>query len=612
MKKLICVMLAALLLLCACAQGSGDDNAVTSGKKGKFAPSGQEAKSSIFGRNVKYDAFTPDDALTLPIPSEEILDMVQIEKALYFLTDGAVYTLNIESGASGKLFDTDAKMFYAHGGRLYTYAPETSKLSEYDTSGSVTKETEIEVTDVESVIGLAVTDDYYIFKCYIAGKMYMETYLFIYSRDTEELALSKKMPLEGIDLYPYKGNRLLSVSRADTAYYLGIFDAESGKNTRVHWLDTEYRPAAAYCPKTDTALVYGVPARMIHNSGYVQMLDDVSPCCIYEYSLDDEDVIVHNRYYFDSSHFTKFFISIYENIVSAVATSDSEYRVFDYLNPPESITVLGGIYNQNAIYSFEKETGILLRTADADYDKMILKLMAGDDDFDVFYAGGLFHHFVDSGAYVDLKDIESLNSRISSNVAADFIVGYDGKYFGVPIYVRNPFKEENYAYSPESLAYFPIIALENTYLAKNIDITEGRYSDPDGQELYKLFKYVNDNPKGGKKKHLFGDDATILGAGVYLLNPQSQNCDNAIRFLEHLFDCYNGDIPGAVPEDQLYPKLESTENYYAEWRCRSLDIVGAIFDTRLYIENQNGSLSNSDLKKLAKETAAEVRMRMME
>ena len=611
MKKLISILAAVMLLLCACAQGGSDDATVTRGKNDTFTPSGQKVESSIFGRNVKYDAFTPAEGLALPIPSDEILDLVQIEKTLYFLTDGAVYTLDIETGASGKLFDTEATMFTTHGGILYTYSAETSTLSEYDTSGSVTKETAIEVTDVESVEGLSVTDDYYVIKCLIAGNMYMETYAFIYSRETEELTVSKKMPLAGVELYPYKGNKLLSVSQEDGSPYLGIFDAESGKNARLQWLDMEYWPAAAYCSKTDTALVFGVPSTMGLKYNGIEMLEGNTPCCIYEFSLDDTDEIVHNRYYFDTSQDTRFFISVYENIVSAISSADNEYRIFDYLNPPESITVLGYIYNLNMIYGFEKETGILLKTADTDSDKLALKLMAGDDDFDVFNTSVGFHNYVDSGAYVDLKEIESLNSRISGNVAADFIVSYDGKYFGVPIQIENIYTEEYYPENGSIFSYSLVIS-ENIYFAKNLDVAEGRYSDPDGEELYKLFKFIYDNPGGNRKKMPFGDDVKIFDASVYLLNPKSRNYDSAVRFLEYIFDCYNSDIPGIIPENHLYPQLESTENCYAEWRCRPLDIIQPIFDARKTILNRNSDLSKSDLKKLAKEAAAKVRMMMME
>lgn len=608
MKKLFALILVILMLTACSSEGS---DILTDRKKPAAEPS-KSFTSSIFGRNVKYDAFTPAEGLALPIPSDEIKDMVQIEKRLYFLGNGAVYTIDIETGEAKKLFDTDAEMFTTHGGKIYTYCTETSVVSEYDTSGTVTKELTIEVNDVDSVLGLSVTDDYYIFKCEIAGKMYMETYLFIYSRETEELTLSKKMSLWGIDLYLYKGNKLLSVSEDDSAPYLGVFDAESGKNERLHWLNTEYRPAVAYCPKTDTALVFGVPSSGHLKYNGIEMLEGNSPCCIYEYSLDDTDEIIHNRYYFDTSQDTRFFISVYENIVSAISSADNEYRIFDYLNPPESITILGYIYNLNMIYGFEKETGILLKEAHTDFEKLVLKLMAGDDDFDIFNTSGAYHDYVDSGAYIDLKGIESLNSRISGNTAADFIVSYDGKYFGVPVQIESWFTEEKYPEDGSAWTYSRIVS-ENIYYTRNVDVAEQRYSDSDGDELYKLFKFINDYPEGNRKKMPFGDSVTVLGdGGVYLLNPKSHNYDNAVKLLEYIFDCYNGDIPGIIPEDSLYPNLESTENCYAEWRCRPLDIIDPIFDARNTILNQKGGLSNSELKKLAKETAAKVRMRMME
>ena len=602
MKKLVSVLIAVMLLLCACAQGNGNDNTVTSGKKDKLAPSGQEVKSSIFGRNVKYDAITPADGLALPIPSDEILDMAQIEKKLYFLTDGAVHSLDIETGESNKLFDTDAAMFASHGGMLYTYSAETSKLSEYDTAGAVTKEITLEIADIHSYEGLSVTDDYYIIDCYTDGKIYEPT-LFIYSRETGELTASKKMPRSGITLFPYKGNNLLSIT-IDSVFgapHLGIFDVESGKNETLQMLDS-YRPAVVYCPKTDTVLVYG---------GH-ENPDGDSPVCITEYSLDDTDKIIHNRYYLNVSYETKFFLRAYENIVSAVSTSDSEYRIFDYLNPPESITFFGysGI-SDDVICRFEKDTGILIREINTDYDKLALKLMAGDDDFDIFSPGSKYHNYADAGACVDLKGIESLNSRISGNAAADLVVSYDGKYIGVPIQLWNLCTEENYPEDGSDISYSLIIS-QYIYYARNVDIAEWRYSDPDGEELYKLFKFINDNPTGNRKKMPFGDDVTLLYANVYMLNPKSQNRDSAIRFLEYLFDCYNGDIPGVVPEADLYPTLESTENCYADWRCRPLDIINPIFDARNAIQSPNADFSNSELKKLAKETAAKVRMRMME
>lgn len=602
MKKVFAILLTILLIFTACSYESSD---LTDSKKPANSEPGKSLTSSIFGRNLKYDEVTPAESFSLPIDISEITDMLQIGKSLYFLTYGSVYTLDIESGNPSKLFDTDATMFASYGDTLYTYSAKTSTLSEHDASGSVTKTLTLEVTDVESVEGLLVTDDYYVFNCYISGKTSTEPYILVYSRETEELTLSKKTTITRI--YPYKGNKLLTVTVDDifNLIHLNVFDAESGKNEELQNLgnynEVGYRPAVAYCSKTDTVLVYSGGANLGGNS----------PCCITEYSLTDADNIVHNRYYLEVSDETKFFISVYENIVSAISTADNEYRIFDYLNPPESITILGNATVQDVVYSFEKETGILVKNAYTDFDKLVLKLMAGDNDFDIYNTGSGFHNYVDSGAYVDLKEIERLNSRISGNAAADLVVSYDGKYFGVPTGISNIWTEEYYPENGSSFSYSRIIS-ENIYYAKNIDIAENRYSDPDGDELYKLLKFLNDNPEGNRKKMPFGEEVTILSSNVYLLNPQSQNSDNAIRFLEYLYDAFNGDIPGIVSEADLYPRLESTENCYVEWRCRPIDIIQPIMDARIAIQNQNADLSNSELKKLAKEAAAEVRMRMME
>ena len=58
MKKLIGIFVAAMLFLSGCAEGS-DSATVTRGGNDDFAASGQKVESSIFGRNIKYNAFTP-------------------------------------------------------------------------------------------------------------------------------------------------------------------------------------------------------------------------------------------------------------------------------------------------------------------------------------------------------------------------------------------------------------------------------------------------------------------------------------------------------------------------------------------------------------------------
>ena len=266
------------------------------------------------------------------------------------------------------------------------------------------------------------------------------------------------------------------------------------------------------------------------------------PVCITEFSLDDTDKMLLNRYYFGVPYGTKFFLGAYENIVTAVSTSDDDIRVYDCLNPPESISILcHHINGSEVIYGFEKETGILVTEAYTDYDKLAVKLMAGDDDFDIFSPSSNYHNYVDAGVCADLKEVESLGAKIAGNTAAALTVSYDGKYFGVPAGMDNLCSEEYYPENGSNYSYSLVIS-ENIYYARNVDIAEGRYGDPDGSELYKLFKYLNDNPTGNRKKMPFGDEVTILSTNVYMLNKKSQHRESALKFLEYLFDVYSGRI----------------------------------------------------------------------
>ena len=594
----------ALLLLCSCAESS--PSKMQNGGKPDSAVESKEVKSSIFGRNVKYDSFTPAEGLALPIPASDITDMAQAEETLYFLADSAVYSLDTVSGESGRLFETDAEMLAVHGGGVFTYSAGSSVLSEYDASGSLINELTLEIEDVHSVERLSVTDDYYVFICTIPGTMMMEPHLFVYSRSGGEFILSKKTTVTRV--FPYKGNKVLTVTVGTVfpSVDLNVFDAETGKSETLRQLgsDSELgdRPAVVYRPKTDTVLVFGSGAG---REGDV-------PVCITEFSLDDTDKMLLDRYYFGVPYGTKFFLGAYENVVTAISTSDVGIRVYDCLNPPESISILcHHINGDDVIYGFEKETGILVKEAYTDYDKLAVKLMAGDDDFDIFSPSSNYHSYVDAGVCVDLKEVESLGEKISGNAAAALVASYDGKYFGVPTGISNYSSEENFPEDGSSYSYSLVIS-ENIYLAKNVDVAEARYSDQSGDELYKLLKYLNDNPTGSRKKMPFGDEVTILSTNVYMLNQKSQNRDSALKFLEYLFDAYSGSIPGLVPEADLYPTLESEENCYAEWRCRPIELINTIFNARNAILGQNGEMSASELKKLAKETAAEVAMRIGE
>ena len=634
MKKLFSILVAVMLLLCACAQGSGGDAAVTRGKKDKFTPSGQKVESSIFGRNIKYDGFTPAEGLSLPIPSDEILDMVQIERSLYFLTDGAVHSLNIESDESKKLFDTDATMFATYGGTLYTYAPESGKICAYSAGGEVVSETFLALQNENlAVENFFITDDYYSFKCWDKSKDTSVIQHHVFDRITmeevntiDDKARNFSIPYRVYSAY--NGNSLLKVeessmdSRSVDVYEV---DLEVGKITRLTTAAVGGTSDSildfAYNQKTDTVVFLVAPKRyfeLINNDNSLEGTVETAPTheSIYvaECSLSDPDNIVHIRFYPDEYVSDSVFVSVYENIVSAISSADNEYRYFDYLNPPESITLAcqRADYYENIIGSFEKKTGIMVRTVSygTDLDRLDIKLMAGDTDFDLFEPVLYHQHkYFLADMFEDLSKYEGLKQRLDGDLAAGYVANLDGKYIGISTGMQNIGTKDVYPEDGSMWTYSNTIS-RFLYLAQNIDIADGVYKDGDGEELYKLLKYLYDNPNGNEAKMPFGKEINVLSNGFILMNPSGTHKENTVRFLEYMFDALNGDIKGIVPEESQYLDIDSTDDVYLYWRIYAWDYVGPIYEAANSISQCDGK--NSTIKEIAREAASQVRMRLME
>ena len=632
MKKLICVLAAVMLLLCACAQYSGEDTTVRRSKKDSFTPSGQKIESSIFGRNIKYDEVTPAENIFLPVESANIVNMLQIGKVLYFLTDGAVYTLDIESGKSGKLFDTDATMFASYGDTLYTYAPESGKLCAYSADGEIISETVFPLQNEKlAVEDFFVTDDYYSFKCWDKSKNLMVMQHNVFSREALEKVntidekFTSAIPRRVFG--SYKGNRLLKVEESPMdprdAYVYEI-DLETGKFTKLIEANVDYSRSSVkftYNPKTDTLIFFTAPRPFFQSLFDGEVLlssSDYDPehdvIIISEYSLSDPDNIVHKRFYPDESLSSKLFVSVYENVVSAVSSADNDYRCFDYLNPPESITLAcmtADIY-ADILYSFEAETGIMVRTVnyDYDFDRLDIKLMAGDADFDLFEPIYMHQHkYFLADMFDDLAKYDSLKQRLDGNLAASYVSDFNGKYVGMPTGIKSEWTKDIYPEDGSPWTYSLAISRQ-LYLAQNIDVAEGVFKDSDGAELYKLLRYLYDYPKGSEAKMPFGKEIKSLSNGFIMMNPSGTHKENSVKFLEYMFDVLNGDIEGIVPEESQYMNIETTDGYYVYWRYFAPIYTDPINEAERAVSDCDGK--SATLKELAREAAAKVRMRLME
>ena len=632
MKKLFGILIVVTLLLSACGQGSSDGNTVRRSKKDSFTPSGQKVESSIFGRNIKYNGFTPAENITLPIESDGIVDMLQIEKTLYFLTDGAVYALDIESGASGKLFDTDATMFASYGDTLYTYAPASGELCAYSASGETVSEEVLPLQNEKlTVEDIFVTDDYYSFKCWDKSEDWMVMQYNVFSRETLEKVNSvneKRTTVIPRRVYgSYKGNSLLKFeeSPADPRYgFVYEIDLETGKLKKLIEANVDYSRTSvdfAYNSKTDTMILFTAPRPFEHGVydgeeflGFSDYDPEYDVMIISEYSLSDPDNIVHKRFYPDESLSEKSFVSVYENVISAISSADNEYRCFDYLDPPESITLAcmqADIYD-DILYGFEAETGIMVRTVNYgyDFDRLDIKLMAGDTDFDLFEP--IYYHqhkYFLADMFEDLSKYEGLKQRLDGDIAAGYVSNLDGKYIGIPTGISSYWTKEYYPEDGSSWSYSLAISRQ-LYLAQNIDVAEGVFKDSDGSELYKLLRYLYDNPEGNEAKMPFGKEINSLSNGFIMMNPSGTHKENSVKFLEYMFDVLNGDIEGVVPKDEQYLDIETTDGYYVYWRYFASEYTSPISDAIIALPQCDGK--NSTLKEMSREAAAQVRMRLME
>ncbi len=617
LKRIVVCMLALLMLfLCSCGEGEVS-SPWTGRKKETFTPSGDKVKSSIFGRNVSYEKITPNENCVLPIDSKDITDMLQIGTTLYFLTDGAIYTLDIESGQSGKLFDTDAEVFAEYGDRLYTYAPESGKLCVYSPDGSPVSENIIPVEGEDLLVKrLFITDDYYDFMCRaISKKGYYIDRHFLIDRET----LEKVKDVDGKDSFSsphirvygsYKGNSLLKVEDAPLdSRFVRIYEInlDTGESTSLSEIDVspwQSEVNLAYNSKTDTALILAAPSASTSNP------IDFTPY-IMECSLSDPDNIIQKKFKLEKPVCEKLFLGVYENAVSAVFSTDNEYRCFDYLNPPESITLACSTKEryEEIIDSFETETGILVRTVNYgnDIDRLDIKLMAGDTDFDLFEPIYLHQHkYLFSGMFEDLSQYDGLKKRLDGDLAAGYVSNLNGEYVGIPTGIGCSTTRESY---PEDgpVDYSTNIS-RIIYLAQNLDLATGEFKDEDGSELYKLLKFLYDYPEGNEDKMPFGNEIFQLSCGFIMMNPNGGNKENSVKFLEYMFDVLNGDIEGVVPVDRQYINIDSTEDVYVDWRSFAISYVKPIFDATNSISKCDGK--SSTIKKIAREAVEGVKMRL--
>ncbi len=569
--------------------------------------------SEYFKKEVKYDAFTPAENIALPIDGSSVWGHVQIEKTLYILGEGCVYTQSLETGESAKLFDISANGISTHGEKLYLFNSETGEISEYSLSGEKLASKTVEALANWNLFDFEVTDSYFVVNLfrYMTEEHPAQKQIVTVRRDDYTVETEKKVKDGYYELCQYKGDELLLVyaeqGGANNTDCLNSFDAKTGEIEKLRGLSIGqsyfYCFDICYNPKANTAVL-------------ALRLDGT---LLWEFSLDSQDNALLDKIgglYDGVPDFDCVSVSVYENVVSLVGDTDNRYECFDYNDPPEHITVFcvdvnGGSIGTYDLYTiasnYEMNNDVIIRFTIYDDPQLVTtRLMAGDEDMDIYCTA--FNtgpaNVIRQQAYVDLSQFESLADKISSSIFVSFASKVGEGYFGLPY--------SAYCSIDEHLIPNSFTAIEQ-YCIKNIDMETGEYLDPEGEELFKVLKHHFKNPKGAEKE-LYDFPYSTVQTDYLVINPASKKQELAADFLEYLFDAESGNIeltPTITSSAKLfysYPELESTENMYLMWRMQANGVVDTIYQA--YHDALETDGSASQLKALAKEAARGYRMRL--
>lgn len=224
-------------------------------------------------------------------------------------------------------------------------------------------------------------------------------------------------------------------------------------------------------------------------------------------------------------------------------------------------------------------------------------LMANDTKIDIYCTTTLdVAKYIRLGYYIDLGQYENLRTLIESNSVVKYVSEFDGKYIGIPAFPRYDNKESFLYMSPVLLTYF----------FETIDGFSGTYSDPDGERLFEVFKYLYENDGDIVEYPLKEVDYVCVTSEHYIMmSPYSEHKDLAARYLECMFEHYQSAPP------YPYPDLNdvSFENAYLDWRSMHYYVREPItIACRDKLLSTDGS--DKALRDLAREAAKQVRMRL--
>ncbi len=266
-------------------------------------------------------------------------------------------------------------------------------------------------------------------------------------------------------------------------------------------------------------------------------------------------------------------------------------------------------------HAFEEESGVkvnLIHYEQDDVSEVETKLMAGDKDIDLFYTQSVnIASVLRAEAFVDLYEHDEIKARIESNEFAKYMSVHDGRCIGIPMkgsYLSateciNPSMESLFGYTEQAKEYHSHGNLKIKYRQKNVDAINGKYLDPDGDELFKVLQWLYHHPDDPAQNDIYPEDSQELGAEYLIINKASKNKDLAVQLCAYAFDLISGAKTSEHGKPMhYYPEIDGIESIPIGWKSKPTENI--TMPTAEQISATGGD--EEALKKLAQDTARQI------
>lgn len=161
---------------------------------------------------------------------------------------------------------------------------------------------------------------------------------------------------------------------------------------------------------------------------------------------------------------------------------------------------------------------------EVDYYALQTKLLAKDPDIDLIYTPTLdVSSLIRTEYYEDLGNYDILKSRFDASNFVRHASCHNGVYFGLPIH----YTLSNNANRLGEITY-------HKYLMKNVNLVDLTYADPNGEELFEVFKHYHKYPQDSLEDPFYQEEYPCIMSEYFILSPYSDDKDVAVEFLAQL------------------------------------------------------------------------------